>query len=337
MQNDNYLLSIENLKTYFRTLDGTVRAVDGVTMKIKPGETLGVVGESGCGKSVTAHSVLRLLPKTARIADGKINFWGIGRQEPLDLTTVDPNGEVIRSIRGNEIAMIFQEPLTSLSPVHTVGHQIAEAVELHQSLDKKASAERAVEMLEAVGIASPRQRAGEYPHQFSGGMRQRAMIAMALSCNPSLLIADEPTTALDVTIQAQILDLMNKLRESYNTAIMIITHNLGVVAEMSDRVAVMYMGKIVEDGDVRTIFRQPLHPYTVGLMRSIPHMGARVKDRLTPIPGTVPDPYSIPKGCAFAPRCPAVKGEICSREVPLVEVEPGHFVRCTLYMRDEVA
>jgi oligopeptide/dipeptide ABC transporter ATP-binding protein len=337
MQNDDYLLSIEDLKTYFRTLDGTVRAVDGVTMKIKPGETLGVVGESGCGKSVTAHSVLRLLPKTARIASGKINFRGISRQEPIDLTTVDPNGETIRSIRGNEIAMIFQEPLTSLSPVHTVGHQIAEAVELHQNVDKRAAAERAVEMLEAVGIASPRQRAGEYPHQFSGGMRQRAMIAMALSCNPSLLIADEPTTALDVTIQAQILDLMNKLRESYNTAIMIITHNLGVVAEMSDRVAVMYMGKIVEDAAVRTIFRQPLHPYTVGLMRSIPHMGAHIKDRLTPIPGTVPDPYSIPQGCAFAPRCPAAKKKACGQEVPLVEVEQGHFVRCTLYMTDEVA
>jgi oligopeptide/dipeptide ABC transporter ATP-binding protein len=336
MQNDNYLLSIEDLKTYFRTLDGTVRAVDGVTMKIKPGETLGVVGESGCGKSVTAHSVLRLLPRTARIANGKINFWGVGRKEPIDLTKVDPHGDTIRSIRGNEIAMIFQEPLTSLSPVHTVGHQIAEAVELHQSVDKRAAAERAVEMLEAVGIASPRQRASEYPHQFSGGMRQRAMIAMALSCNPSLLIADEPTTALDVTIQAQILDLMNKLRESYNTAIMIITHNLGVVAEMSDRVAVMYMGKIVEDADVRTIFRQPLHPYTVGLIRSIPHMGAHVKDRLTPIPGTVPDPYSIPQGCAFAPRCPAFKKAACSQEVPLVEVEPGHFVRCTLYM-DEVS
>lgn len=331
-----YLLQIDELKTYFRTLDGTVRAVDGVTMKIAPGETLGVVGESGCGKSVTAHSILRLLPKTSQIVNGQINFWGVGRQEPVDLTKIDPNGDQIRSIRGNEIAMIFQEPLTSLSPVHTVGHQIAEAVALHQNVSKQEADERAVEMLAAVGIASPDLRAGEYPHQFSGGMRQRAMIGMALSCNPSLLIADEPTTALDVTIQAQILELMNKLQETYNTAIMIITHNLGVVAEMSDRVAVMYMGKIVEDADVRTIFRHPLHPYTVGLMRSIPHMGVHVKDRLTPIPGTVPDPYSIPKGCAFAPRCPAVRAAICEREVPLFEIEPGHFVRCTLYM-DEVS
>lgn len=332
MENGSYLLQINDLKTYFRTLDGEVRAVDGVTLEMKPGEILGLVGESGCGKSVTAHSILRLLPKkSARIVQGQIYFWGGIRTEPVDLAKVDPNGELIRSIRGNEIAMIFQEPLTSLSPVHTVGSQIAEAVELHQRVSKQEAHERAIEMIAAVGISSPQQRVNEYPHQFSGGMRQRAMIAMALSCNPSLLIADEPTTALDVTIQAQILELMRNLQSTLNTAIMIITHNLGVVAEMSDRVAVMYMGKIVESAPVRTIFRLPLHPYTVGLMRSIPHLGRRVKERLTPIPGTVPDPYSVPKGCAFYPRCPAPKKASCQQEVPLVEVESGHLVRCIHY------
>jgi peptide/nickel transport system ATP-binding protein len=333
VEEQSYLLRIEDLKTYFRTLDGEVRAVDGVSLEIKPSETLGLVGESGCGKSVTAHSVMRLLPKkTSRIVNGKILFKGGGRSEPIDLTTVDPNGDLIRSIRGNEIAMIFQEPLTSLSPVHTVGSQIAEAVELHQNVGKEEAKERAVQMLEAVGIALPRQRCGEYPHQFSGGMRQRAMIAMALSCNPAMLIADEPTTALDVTIQAQILELMRTLQREFRTAILIITHNLGVVAEMSERVAVMYMGKIVEEADVRSIFHSPLHPYTVGLMRSIPHLGARVKEHLNPIPGSVPDPYAVPQGCAFYPRCPAPKKTSCREDVPLVHVENQHWVRCTRYV-----
>jgi oligopeptide/dipeptide ABC transporter ATP-binding protein len=227
--------------------------------------------------------------------------------------------------------MIFQEPLTSLSPVHTVGSQIAETVALHQRVSKREAAERTIYLLEQVGIPNPDQRFGEYPHQFSGGMRQRAMIAMALSCNPRLLIADEPTTALDVTIQAQILELMQSLQDEWGMAILIITHDLGVVAEMADEVAVMYMGKIVESGDVRTIFNQPLHPYTVGLMRSIPHLGSRAKDRLTPIPGSVPDPFSVPPGCAFFPRCPAHKKQVCQEPVPLTEIEPGHFVRCTLY------
>ena len=335
MNSDNLptIVQVEGLKTYFRTLDGTVRAVDGVSLGVKPGETLGLVGESGCGKSVTAFSILRLLPKTSRIVEGEI-YFDRGDGGPLiDLTTVDPNGELIRSIRGNEIAMIFQEPLTSLSPVHTVGSQIAETVELHQSASKEEARERAIEMLEEVGIAMPRQRYDEYPHQFSGGMRQRAMIAMALACNPALLIADEPTTALDVTIQAQILELMKALQEEFGMAILMITHNLGVIAETSDRVAVMYMGRIVESGDARTIFHRPLHPYTVGLMRSIPHLGRRVKARLTPIPGSVPDPYSVPSGCAFLPRCPVPKMEACygEQETSLIEVEAGHFVRCAMY------
>lgn len=330
-QNQPFIVRVDDLKTYFTTMDGVVRAVDGVVLDIHPGEALGLVGESGCGKSVTAFSILRLLPKTSRIVQGKILFDRGTGEPPVDLVKVDPNGDLIRSIRGNEIAMIFQEPLTSLSPVHTVGNQIAEAVVVHQNAGKEEAKTQAIKMLEAVGIALPQQRFDEYPHQFSGGMRQRAMIAMALSCNPALLIADEPTTALDVTIQAQIIELMKRLQEELGMAILMITHNLGVVAEVCSRVAVMYMGKIVETGDARTIFHRPLHPYTVGLMRSIPHMGRRVKARLTPIPGSVPDPYSVPSGCAFYPRCPAPKKPSCTEEVPLVSVEPRHQVRCTLY------
>jgi len=333
--NQRYLIRVEDLKTYFHTLDGVVRAVDGVSLDIQRGETLGLVGESGCGKSVTALSILRLLPpKTSRIVQGRVLFYRDDSSAPIDLTTVDPNGDLIRSIRGNEIAMIFQEPLTSLSPVHTIGDQIMEAIMLHQNTTREEARERAIQMLEEVGIGNAAEFIESYPHQFSGGMRQRAMIAMALSCNPSLLIADEPTTALDVTIQAQILDLMNSLQEEFHTAILIITHNLGVIAEMSDRVSVMYMGKIVESADVRTLFHYPLHPYTVGLLRSIPKLGREVRERLTPIPGSVPNPFSVPSGCAFYPRCPVPKRPACRgpEDVPLLEVEAGHTVRCTLYM-----
>ena len=273
--NDDYLLSINELQTYFHTFDGTVRAVDGVTLQVQPGRTLGLVGESGCGKSVTAASIMRLLPaRTSKIVNGEILY----RKESgtvVDLAKVNPDGALIRSIRGNEISMIFQEPLTSLSPVHTVGAQIAEAVALHQHVGQHEARERTLELLHQVGIPNPEQRFGEYPHQFSGGMRQRAMIAMALSCNPRLLIADEPTTALDVTIQAQIIELMLRLQEELGMAILVITHDLGVIAEMASDVAVMYMGKIVEFSDIRTVFRRPLHPYTVGLMRSIPQLGSR--------------------------------------------------------------
>jgi oligopeptide/dipeptide ABC transporter ATP-binding protein len=325
------ILDIRDLATHFATHDGVVRAVDGVTLQIQPGETLGLVGESGCGKSVTAHAVLRLLPDIARITTGSIIFTRRDGQV-VDLARVDPRGGLIRSIRGNEIAMIFQEPMTSLSPVHTVGSQIAEAVQLHQHVGQREASERAVDMLTQVGIGNPHQRACEYPHQLSGGMRQRAMIAMALSCNPSLLIADEPTTALDVTIQAQILELMRSLQERFHMAILMITHNLGVIAEMADRVAVMYMGKVVEMGEARTIFDEPLHPYTVGLMRSLPKLGSDVKRRLAAIPGSVPDPFNLPKGCSFLPRCPAPKRAECHAPVPLVEVRPGHWVRCSLYL-----
>lgn len=327
------LLDIQDLKTYFDTVDGTVRAVDGVSFSIAPQETLGLVGESGCGKSVTAYSVLRLLPlRYSRIVAGSIRFRR-RNGDVVDLAQVEPRGDLIRSIRGNEIAMIFQEPMTSLSPVHTVGSQIAEAVELHQGVGKEEALRITVEALKQVGIANPEQRVHEYPHQFSGGMRQRAMIAMALSCNPSLLIADEPTTALDVTIQAQILELMKSLQEQFKMSILIITHNLGVVADMADRVAVMYMGKIVETGSTRDIFHHPLHPYTVGLMQSVPKMGRRIKERLVPIAGSVPDPFSIPRGCAFLPRCAAQKKPACAgpEDVALTEVGAGRWVRCTLY------
>ena len=323
-EHEETLIAVKDLKVKFFLREGIVRAVDGVDFEIKRGRTLGVVGESGCGKSVTAMSVMRLIKDPpGKIVDGEI--WlhkqkgGVG----IDIVSLDPRGREIRAIRGGDIAMIFQEPMTSLNPLHTIGAQITETVMLHQKVGQNEAMDRAEEMLRKVRIAEPRQRLGEYPHQLSGGMRQRAMIAMALSCNPAVLIADEPTTALDVTIQAQILELMLQLQEDLGMAILIITHDLAVIAEMADQVAVMYMGKVVESSDVRTIFRRPLHPYTVGLMRSIPHLGRRVKARLTPIPGSVPDPYSVPSGCAFAPRCPLVR-DLCRQTAPeLAETGTG--------------
>jgi peptide/nickel transport system ATP-binding protein len=330
----DHVLEINDLQVHFRTLDGIVRGIDGVTFDVRSGETIGVVGESGCGKSVTAHTIMRLLPKrTARIHAGQVWFRRRNGDE-VELTKVDPEGDLIRDIRGNEIAMIFQEPMTSLSPMHTIGDQIMEAIMLHQAVNKQEAEERAIEALTAVRIGNAREFISSYPHQYSGGMRQRAMIAMALSCNPSLLIADEPTTALDVTIQAQILDLMRKLQDEFSSAIMMITHNLGVINETADRIAVMYLGKIVEIAERRTLFKRPAHPYTVGLMQSVPEMGDTSKQRLHPIPGMIPDPFSVPQGCAFHPRCPVKnKPAACTDPagVPLVEVEPGHMVRCTLY------
>ena len=324
------VLEIDDLQVHFDTLNGTVRAVQGVNLSIKPGQTLGLVGESGSGKSVTALSILRLLPeKVASIAGGHINYYPKNTDSPQDLTKLKENSKALRSIRGNEIAMIFQEPLTAFAPIYTVGQQIAEMIQLHKHVSGDAARELAIELLDEVGIPDASQRFHEYPHQFSGGMRQRAMIAMALSCSPRLLIADEPTTALDVTIQAQIIDLLMSLQEKHEMAILLITHDLGVIAEMADEVAVMYMGSIVETSDVRTLLRHPLHPYTVGLIRSMPKLGQDV--RMTPIPGTVPDPFSVPPGCAFSTRCVAPKRASCHQPLALKEVVEGHQVRCTLY------
>ena len=322
------LLDIRDLKTYFYTDDGVVRAVDGVSLSIAPQKTLGVVGESGCGKSITAFSTMRLIPSPpGKIEHGQILFHKDPESDPIDLTQLNPKGTQMRDIRGNDIAMIFQEPMTSLSPVHTVGNQISEAIRLHQNTDKKEARERAIDALNKVRLPRPDRQVDAYPHELSGGMRQRAMIAMALSCNPSLLIADEPTTALDVTVQAQILDLMRDLQSDIGMAIMLITHDLGVVATMADYVAVMYLGKIVEYSDTRTVFKNPRHPYTRGLLNSIPQVGQ--KRRLVPIEGTIPDPFEIPQGCAFAPRCPHAMDK-CREEPQLLEIESGHRVSCWL-------
>jgi oligopeptide/dipeptide ABC transporter ATP-binding protein len=321
------VLEIKNLKTYFFLDSGTVRAVDGVDLALGRNTTLGVVGESGCGKSVTAMSVMRLIQSPpGKIVAGEIRFRQNGGG--VDIATLDPRGSEMRSIRGGEIAMVFQEPMTSLNPLYTVGGQIAESVELHQNVGRKQAMDRALEMLHRVQMSEPTQRLHEYPHQLSGGMRQRVMIALALSCNPSILIADEPTTALDVTVQAQILDLMRELQDDFGSAIIMITHNLGVVSQMADYVAVMYLGKIVEYADVQTVFHRPMHPYTVGLLNSVPVFGRRGKKVLVPITGMVPTPTEVIPGCAFAPRCPRAR-KICAEQVPVLnEIEPGHQVAC---------
>ena len=323
------LLEIKNLKTYFYSEEGEVRAVDGIDLTIEPEKKLGVVGESGCGKSVTALSIMRLIQPPGKIVAGEILYHRNGGI--VDLTQLNPNGCQMRSIRGNEIAMIFQEPTTFLNPVYTIGEQIMEGIIAHQRLKKREARERAIEMLRAVHIPSPEQRIDEYPHQLSGGMRQRAMIAMALSCRPSLLIADEPTTALDVTIQAQVLELMNELRKEFKTAILFITHDLGVIAQMVDDVVVMYLGRIVESAPVSAIFRDPKHPYTQGLMNSVPSLTMSKKERLVPIEGMVPNPLEAPQGCGFAPRC-LYGREICKRQVPVLkELTLKHRVACMLY------
>jgi oligopeptide/dipeptide ABC transporter ATP-binding protein len=314
------------LKTHFYTDDGIVKAVDGVDFTIEPGKTLGVVGESGCGKSVTAFSIMGLIQSPpGKIVGGEVLFDFDGNR--VDLAKLDPTGRTMRSIRGNKIAMIFQEPMTALNPVFTIGNQLTETITLHQNLSRKAARDKAIEMLTAVRISLPEQRIKEYPHQLSGGMRQRVMIAMALSCSPSLLIADEPTTALDVTVQAQVLELMNQLKQEFRAAIMFITHDLGVIAGMADDVIVMYLGRIIESASVRLIFHDPRHPYTRGLLNSIPSITTRGR-RLVPIEGVVPDLLDMPHGCGFAPRCPFRK-EMCDIHVPeLKEVAPGHRVAC---------
>ncbi|MDH3600637.1 MAG: ABC transporter ATP-binding protein [Candidatus Tectomicrobia bacterium] len=320
------LIDIRDLQTQFFTDDGLARAVDGVSYSLARGETVGVVGESGCGKSVTALSILRLIPNPpGRIVGGEILFEG---ENLLDLSAAE-----MRRIRGNDISMIFQEPMTSLNPVFTIGNQISEAVKLHQGLSRKEAMNKAVEMLTLVGIPEPARRVHEYPHQLSGGMRQRAMIAMALSCNPKVLIADEPTTALDVTIEAQILDLMRNLQSELGTAIIMITHDLGVVAEMARKVVVMYAGKIVEQAAVETIFGEPNHPYTQGLLRSLPRVdkdASGVKERLQEIPGIVPSLLNLPVGCNFATRCPKAIAICEEKEPPLEQVGPDHLSACWL-------
>ncbi|HPT84153.1 MAG TPA: ABC transporter ATP-binding protein [Limnochordia bacterium] len=314
------LLSVRDLKTYFYTDDGVVPAVDGVSFELERGGTLGIVGESGCGKSVTSLTIMGLIPQPpGKIEGGVIEFEG---RDLLKLSEAE-----MRHIRGNEISMIFQEPMTSLNPVFTVGNQIMEAIMLHQNASKTEAREKAIEMLRLVGIPSPEKRIDDYPHQMSGGMRQRVMIAMALSCNPKLLIADEPTTALDVTIQAQILDLMRELQRELGTAIMMITHDLGVIAELVDKVVVMYTGRIVEAADTYTIFKNPKHPYTIGLLASIPRLDSD-GSRLQAIPGTVPTPGNFPKGCGFHPRC-AFARDLCTRtSPPSFDLGNGHQVAC---------
>jgi peptide/nickel transport system ATP-binding protein len=326
------LLEVENLQTHFRTPDGVVRAVDGVSFQVGEGETLAVVGESGCGKSVTANSILRLIPEPAGRIAGAIRFQGI------DLLKLDERA--MRDIRGNDISMIFQEPMSSLNPVLTVGRQLGETLRLHQGLKRQAAEDRAVEMLNLVGISEARRRVREYPHQFSGGMRQRVMIAMALACNPKLLIADEPTTALDVTIQAQILDLMRDLKRRVGAAIILITHDLGVVAEVADRVMVMYAGRKVEEAPVAQLFHSPRHPYTQGLLAAVPKLGSSVAGtatRLAEIPGFVPSLTSRIAGCAFASRC-TLATDLCREVAPPLELKaPGHVAACHYALREVAA
>lgn len=329
------LLAVRDLKTYFGSDEGTVRAVDGASLDIYPGRILGVVGESGCGKSLTALSILRIVPPPGRIVEGEILWRRVssdGAAGVVDLVRLHPESREMRAIRGGEIGLVFQEPMTSFSPVHTLGSQMVEMVRLHWKVSAKEAWERAVEILRSVGIPRPEQRIDQYAFQLSGGLRQRAMIAMALACNPRLLIADEPTTALDVTTQAQILDLLRQLREERDMAIMLITHDMGVIAEMADEVAVMYLGRVVEQGAVDDIFHAPKHPYTRALLRSIPSLHALPRTRLATISGSVPHPYNRPKGCPFHPRCPAFMPGTCERREPgLVRVGEAQYASCFLY------
>ncbi len=324
------LLRVDDLHVYLPLDEGVLKAVDGVSFSVPQGKTLGLVGESGCGKSMTALSLLRLTPHFARL-QGRI-LWQPGAAPPVDLNQLDPTGSAIRAIRGAEIAIVFQEPMTSFSPLYTMGNQIIEAIRLHRTPDTKEAREIAITMLERVGIPNARETIDKYPQQLSGGMRQRAMIAMALSCRPSLLVADEPTTALDVTVQAQVLRLMRGLQEEFGMSILYITHDLGVIARMVDEVAVMYLGRIVEQSSVDQLFYAPKHPYTQALLKSVPKMGKKSRRRLDSIQGSVPVPINKPAGCDFVNRCPVAIAGVCDRITPpLVSVESGHSVRCFLY------
>ncbi len=355
---DDILVEVKDLRVQFDVRDGIIKAVDGATFDVRRGRTLGVIGESGCGKSVTARAILRMVPKPGRVVGGEILYHrriksnGSEMTEIININDLDPDGEVIRQIRGGEIGMIFQEPMSSLTPVYTagshiyeavslhrlmplrkVGDQVAESVQAHREISKEEAREIAIEMLRRVGIPKPEQRVDSYPHQLSGGQRQRVMIAIALSCQPKMLIADEPTTALDVSIEAQILDIMRELQDTIDMAIMFITHNLGVVAEMAQDMVVMYMGKVVEKASAIELFYEPKHPYTRALLKSIPHVGRKSRERLASIEGTVPDPFNLPPGCVFHPRCPEYMPGKCDRIEPSwTQVEgEDHWARCLLY------
>jgi peptide/nickel transport system ATP-binding protein len=338
-KDDELLVEITGLKTHFFLDQGIVKAVDGVDLTLKRGRTMGIVGESGCGKSITARSILQIVDTPGRIVAGSIIYHrynlkpdGSGTVVQTDLAALKPMGREIRAIRGKEISMIFQEPMTSLSPLYTIGNQIMENITLHSTSTPSQAREQTVELLRQVGISRPELRIDEYPHQLSGGMRQRAMIAMAIACGPALLIADEPTTALDVTTQAQILTLLRSMQKRLGMAIMLITHDLGVVAELADDVGVMYLGRMAETADVDSIFHDPKHPYTQALLRSIPKVGGRSRQRLDTIEGMVPDPFSRPNGCYFHPRCKSFMPGVCNVKTPeLVELSPGHSVSCLLY------
>lgn len=328
---ENILLSVRNLSTHFFSREGILRAVDGVSFDIKRGEILGVAGESGCGKSVMAQSILRIVPTHGRIVEGEILLHH--NDDIVDLAQLDGRGDTIRNIRGAAISMVFQEPMTSFSMAYTIGNQIIEVIRLHQDVDQKEARVRAIDILRRVGMPKPELNIDAYPFALSGGMRQRAMIAMALSCHPVLLIADEPTTAIDVTIQAQILELMKSLQHEMNMAMIVITHDMAVISELCDRVMVMYLGKDVESASAGALFHNPKHPYTAGLLHSVPQLGAGKSQEIVAITGTVPSPYVRPAGCPFHPRCPAVIAGVCDEsEPPQVRVGPNHFVRCHLYV-----
>jgi peptide/nickel transport system ATP-binding protein len=335
MYEDDFILKITDLNVKFFQDEGIINAVNGVNLKINEGKSIGIIGESGCGKSVTAYSILRLLPSTGKIISGEINYK-MRDGKVCDLSKINPNSEEMRNIRGGEISLIFQEPMTAFSPVHKIGDQICEAILLHQKINKRAARERALELLRLVGISNPSTRLDTYSFQLSGGMCQRAMIAMALSSNPRLLIADEPTTAVDVTIQAQVLRLIKDVQRDFNLSLIMITHNLGVIAHMVDYVYVMYLGQVVEAGPVFEIFDNPIHPYTRGLLKSIPKL-RNDEGRLASIKGSVPDAYHLPTGCFFHSRCQSIVGEACFKQLPETkELIPNHYVRCHLYAKGEV-